>query len=1134
MSGRIFGATGSRLALSAALAATAWQAGGAAMAQAITTNDPQNVEPEAAAPSTDRVVVTGSFISGTPEDAAVPVQVVTLEDLENLGSPTGMDLVKTFTTVGGVVAGETNRFNSYPQNYATVNLRGLGASRSLVLFNGRRFAEQFGYATGRAVNINQIPMAAIGRVETVTDGGATTYGADAVGGVVNYVTRTDFDGFQASVDYRYVEDADGDYGLDLLWGKDFDNGNILLSASYDHRSALDARDRDFAASHYLLNPTFLSGSVFSSAGNPGSYYFSTSQLPGGAITNLVGGANNYLGDYQMGINGTVRDPACTDLGGFAGWSVTASAACFFSLDTTFDHLAEESDTINVYGEVNVDFSDSLRFHGEVNYYDAFTNATTHPSDAIVTGRGFSIYSTSGANPAVADMLARIQSSDGTTAYTSAQIAAITDTGRAFLTNWRPFAQGGHPLQGETGYHRIAQKQARVSGEFSGDLPEFWGTSLEWSTALTYTRTLYNQKATDIRSDRMVAALNGLGGANCVGATPGLNGCQWFNPFSSAVASNMYTGDQNSTTFVGTGSYAGYMPGQGLQNDPDLIRWMTVPIWNQRTYDQLAIDFVVNGEIGIELPGGPIEAAAGGQYRFNRSDDQLDPLSDLDQTPCAEGPGFGLSSCPTAPGSLMFGRQSTVLGPSREITRRYPVLAGFYEINFPILDRWSVSTSGRWEKFFSDLSDTDQDTFVPQIATKFEITDWLSLRGTAGKTFSYVSPPANDGPTVGTVSGTTAISGVNGSFGIGTAAAPFVSANYDNTGVRPEDGTSYNVGALFKFLEGDLTTRIDYYNIELDDYVRTVTTGALIQALVEPGQINGATNLINCSSPLLSDNDPVKGGRPTVELNGACVQGVSTLANALATSGNMGRVNFFGGTRQTNGGTFNTSGIDFATRYRLRDVLGGDMTFSLEGTRVLEFGLEDFMIGGAKIANGFDGVGFMNSSANNSGLGPVSEWRANFGVNYTYDIHNLNLAVRYASGLTNEDAPQFTEYPANNPNIGDVNGYVTCPGSDQNPILSGAGDIPAGAGSGMYGSDAGGLTGYCSQLNYRNFAGMSLDDMFTVDLVYRLSLPSDLTVAMSVFNLLDQEPEFSREKFSYNTSLGSPLGRSLKLEIKKLF
>ena len=104
----------------------------------------------------EEVVVTGSFIAGTPEDAALPVDVIGAEDLKKQGSPSTVNLVKTITAAQSSM-GESNRFLGTAAGAATVNLRGFGSSRTLVLFNGHRMAVQFNgsdYLIGLSYPVN--------------------------------------------------------------------------------------------------------------------------------------------------------------------------------------------------------------------------------------------------------------------------------------------------------------------------------------------------------------------------------------------------------------------------------------------------------------------------------------------------------------------------------------------------------------------------------------------------------------------------------------------------------------------------------------------------------------------------------------------------------------------------------------------------------------------------------------------------------------------------------------------------------------------------------------------------------------------------------------------------------------------
>src|SRR4051812_29271796 len=155
---------GSRLALTVALMSGAT---GAAYAQAQSAQGQKNNDNPT---QVEEVVVTGSFIKGTPEDAALPVEVIGAEELQKRGSPSTLELIKSLSISSGVL-GDTNQFDSRAQGSegsGSVNLRGLGSQRTLVLLNGRRMAINPLAAAGAGiVDTNIIPAAAIGRLEVL-------------------------------------------------------------------------------------------------------------------------------------------------------------------------------------------------------------------------------------------------------------------------------------------------------------------------------------------------------------------------------------------------------------------------------------------------------------------------------------------------------------------------------------------------------------------------------------------------------------------------------------------------------------------------------------------------------------------------------------------------------------------------------------------------------------------------------------------------------------------------------------------------------------------------------------------------------------------------------------------------------
>jgi iron complex outermembrane receptor protein len=1083
----------------------------------------------AAKPPTDvsEVVVTGSFIAGTPENAAIPVEAVTLQDLRDRGTPSNLDLVKSLSEIGNV-AGEANRINAFALGAQSVNLRGVSSSRTVVVFNGRRLPEQYSASVGRFNNIALIPNAAIGRVEVLKDGGATTYGADAVGGVVNYITRRNLDGVEANANYRYIKDSDGDYDADVSAGKIGDNWNVMAVVGYIHRSPLKLSDRDWALKDYLYNP-----SSWNSAGSPGAYTFQRTSTGTAAITPIATAAsgNLYSGNVQMGPTGIVRDPACTQLGGFAGWSATPSAVCYFQFGHV-QNLVDETNTWQGYGEGNYKFNDYLKFHGEVLVYKLdipgvqidnggalpgnFPIVPGSPTGAQQVIGGSAAFAVPGSNPAVRPLLDSIMNSNGTPAFGAATTPGtlafqILNGGRVGLNlnAWRPFAYGGNPYPEGDLQHNYSTT-LRYTGEFSGDIPDFWGFHLNWKAALTYNDLKYTIEYKDMLIDRLQAALNGFGGAACTGTTAGANGCQYFNPFSSAIAKNVFTGQTNP----------GFI--SGLANDPNLVRWLYVPLKLQRDGQYAIVDTVVTGTTPFKLwADDPISIAVGGQYRRFHEKLDLDNLTDRAVSPCAT---VGVQVCASRTGPLVFNRGLNVTGLSLDSNRTYPVAAAFFEVQAPIVNSLTLQLSGRYEKFYSDVSDVDNSVFVPAASMKWQVTNWLALRGTAGNSFSQVNPPPAIGPTItGNTSAPTALGGT---------AVLFTSANYPNTEVKPERGFNYNVGAILQV--GNFRANVDYYNIQIDDYIRAQATGNIVTALVQPGQI-GAGALINCSSALLTQTNAVLGGRPFVQLNGACVPGVSALNSA---SGGLtgGTVNFLGGQGTQpalyNAGTLTTSGIDASATWHFDDVLGGALDLNADGTQVLTYHLTDYVLAGIKVADGFDGIGFFNLTTGRNGQA-IAEFRGSVGFNYRRGPHNFNWTTRMVSSLTNDDtATFFTASNATNANIG-ANGVVgtgaACPAAA--PTVP---PVPPGAGTGTNGGGVSpqGAIGFCAGQNQQILTGQKVPATYNTDISYNLTLPWDTTLTVTVQNLFDTDPEFARALINYDAFTGSPLGRTFRIGVRK--
>ncbi|MFC4930628.1 TonB-dependent receptor [Massilia sp. GCM10023247] len=210
-----------------------------------------------AQPSTPmaRVEVTGSSIKRVAKEGALPVQVITFDTLQKQGITSAEQLMSVISANGTGVDNPTSGNNVFGPDADRVSggasfasLRGLGPNSTLVLINGRR-APTHG-RSGKAVDLNSIPMAAIARIEILKDGASAIYGTDAIGGVMNIILKSDYEGAEASA-YTNVTEAGGGniHRGSLIVGHgnlDEDGFNIMGTVSFTKNEKLESRQRDFA------------------------------------------------------------------------------------------------------------------------------------------------------------------------------------------------------------------------------------------------------------------------------------------------------------------------------------------------------------------------------------------------------------------------------------------------------------------------------------------------------------------------------------------------------------------------------------------------------------------------------------------------------------------------------------------------------------------------------------------------------------------------------------------------------------------------------------------------------------------------------------------------------------------------
>jgi len=229
----------------------------------------------------NRVEVTGSAIKRIESETALPVQVITREDITKQGLTTAAEIVarlsaSTNNMTDGVSVGAGGFRNQMGMNSA--NLRGIGVSSTLVLLNGRRMANFASPGDSSGVDLNSIPAAAIQRVEVLMDGASALYGSDAIGGVINFITRKDYHGVELNASYGNTSEGGGGKKTASVAGGigDYsrDGYNVFAVLDLQKTSSLNANQRRF------INNLDIPGrlpDLLSSAGFPGNIRLSSSQ-----------------------------------------------------------------------------------------------------------------------------------------------------------------------------------------------------------------------------------------------------------------------------------------------------------------------------------------------------------------------------------------------------------------------------------------------------------------------------------------------------------------------------------------------------------------------------------------------------------------------------------------------------------------------------------------------------------------------------------------------------------------------------------------------------------------------------------------------------------------------------------------
>ncbi|WP_019025781.1 TonB-dependent receptor [Colwellia piezophila] len=303
----------------------------------------------------EKIEVTGSRIKRSDLEGASPVTIITAADMKMEGNLTVADALRNsnLNSFGSF----SERSGSSAQSQATINLRGAGSDRTLVLIDGKRFP---GSPTlgGSSANLNAIPMAAVERIEILTDGASSTYGSDAMAGVVNIIMKKNFEGLEFNVGAGSRERDGGmtSKEFSIIGGFQTDKGGITFSIDHQSRDGIADADREFTSP--WQRDLDGDGTIQAYNETDGwSYYGATILAPD--FSTAMAASNCDALEAEYGTDTFKRTAADDD------WSEGSEYCMFAYGNVSYNKASTERNTI--YLDADYDLSDDVEWFGRVMF-----------------------------------------------------------------------------------------------------------------------------------------------------------------------------------------------------------------------------------------------------------------------------------------------------------------------------------------------------------------------------------------------------------------------------------------------------------------------------------------------------------------------------------------------------------------------------------------------------------------------------------------------------------------------------------------------------------------------------------------------------------------------------------------------
>ncbi|HTR56114.1 MAG TPA: TonB-dependent receptor [Kofleriaceae bacterium] len=772
-------------------------------------------EAEAKTQSEEVITVTGSLVERRELTTPAPITVVDREKLLAAGITNVGDILQQIPAQGNALNEQNNNGGD---GSVRINLRSLDTGRTLVLMNGRRMVPS-GLGADDSVDLGTIPLAMIDRVEVLKDGASATYGSDAIAGVVNIITRQDFNGTEATIYTATSQRGDGNnYDLSFVTGHSSKKGNITFSAGYQHQDAVMAGDRDFSKTTSVYD---FAGAKAGTCGKAGE--MSCASLSGSSATPTGFIDPDPTGD---GMTDILNVPGCTNSYSTGGLTVgtPATGGCTFNPatggyknfvfgDATHfndsynyqpqNYLFTPSDRINVFGQGHYDITENTRAFFEGSFNGRHSAQQLAPEPLFLAQFGLVISADSMYNPF----------------GNQGQFGAMQPGGAGVeLDDYnRRLNEFGNRF-----YSQDVNTGRLVVG-LDGKLPAEAGPLKDWKWEVSYNYGRVDATSTS-RGDLILSHVQNALGPSTADPVSGQPTCYTDNTFTTAIPGCV---PLNVIT-----------PGKVT---PDMINYLTFTGIQSGFNEQHTALAQAHGKI-VDLPNhGDVSFAIGGDYRHEQGGVQPDPLTSTgDTTGNAQAPTEGA----------------------------YHVFEGFSELSIvPVSGlnaaQWvQLDAAGRaYDYNIKDVNGNNTTGVTGKVAALWKTAGGISFRGTYGNSFrapnvadlysgqtdDYVdindpcdtNPPSGPMPiTPGTPLAKKCqeqISPGNNGYltykGNGAPQQRFKVGG--NPNLQPETANTATVGVVLEPIKG-LAFTLDYWNINITNAITALPPQAVFANCYEGG------------------------------------------------------------------------------------------------------------------------------------------------------------------------------------------------------------------------------------------------------------------------------------------------------------